>query len=467
MSTILLPMSHPTVLEVVPGSPAEAAGLVVGDELVAVNGVVPTDVIEYQQLIDDPDPELSVVRGSDESIIHLDKPAGAPVGLRLNASIFDRVQTCDNHCEFCFIYQLPPGMRKTLYLKDDDYRLSFLYGNFTTLTRFTELDLARVVEERLGPLYVSIHATDPQVRSRMLRNPRGGTSLRWLRALLDQGVTVHGQVVLCPGINNGAVFERTAAEILARYPKLASVGIVPLGLSRYNSEEHLYPHSPEEAASDLEAVHFWQDRALDLLGRRLFFASDELYLRGGVQIPPSDAYEGFAQHENGIGMVRAFYDELGALEAGDGEAPPVVTGEWRTIPSAPAEFYRARKHSDDDPHGEHGPVAVLTGSYGEMALRPVLQRLERLAERQLRVVTVPNDFFGGNTGVAGLITGKDVMSTIDADDEPAGRYLVPDVALSGDTFLDDVTLQEVRDTTTVPVIVATTTAGGLLEGAVR
>ena len=152
---------------------------------------VPTDVIEYQQLIDDPDPELTVVRGSEETLVRLDKAAGAPVGLRLNASIFDRVQTCDNHCDFCFIYQLPPGMRKTLYLKDDDYRLSFLYGNFTTLTRFTELDLARVVEERLGPLYVSIHATDPEVRSRMLRNPRGGTSLRWLRALLDHGVTVH------------------------------------------------------------------------------------------------------------------------------------------------------------------------------------------------------------------------------------------------------------------------------------
>ena len=460
-------MSQPTVLEVVPGSPAEKAGLVIGDELVAVNGIVPTDVIEYQQLIDDPDPELTVLRGSDESLVRLDKAAGDPVGLRLNASIFDRVQTCDNHCEFCFIYQLPPGMRKTLYLKDDDYRLSFLYGNFTTLTRFTELDLARVVEERLGPLYVSIHATDPEVRSRMLRNPRGGTSLRWLRALLDRGVTVHGQVVLCPGINNGAVFERTAAEILARYPKLSSVGIVPLGLSRFNTEEHLYVHSREEAAVDLEAVHFWQDRALDLVGRRMFFASDELYLRGEVDIPATGAYEGFAQHENGIGMVRAFYDELEALEGGNGEAPPIVTGEWRTIPSAPGEFYRASKHAGDDPHGNIGPVAVLTGTYGEMALRPVLDRLGRMAERPLRLLTVPNDFFGGNTGVAGLMTGSDVIRTIGADTEPAGRYLIPDIALSGDTFLDDVSLAEVREATPTPLIVASTTAGGLLEGALR
>jgi putative radical SAM enzyme (TIGR03279 family) len=460
-------MSHPTVLEVVPGSPADAAGLQVGDGIIAVNGVVPTDVIEYQQLIDDPDPALTVLRGDAEVAVVLDKVAGERVGLRLNASIFDRVQTCDNHCEFCFIYQLPPGMRKTLYLKDDDYRLSFLYGNFTTLTRFTELDLARVVEERLGPLYVSIHATDPEIRSRMLRNPRGGTSLRWLRALLANGVTVHGQVVLCPGINNGAVLARTAAEILTRYPKLATVGIVPLGLSRYNTEENLYPHTEEEAAADLSIVHFWQERALEMLGRRMFFASDELYLRAGSPIPEGETYEGYAQHENGIGMVRAFYDELAALLAGDAEAPPVVSGEWRTIPSAPAEFYRAQKHPGADPEGRPGPVAILTGSYGATALRPVLGDLELLAERPLRLLSVRNDFFGGNTGVAGLLTGSDVMRAIAADATPAGRYLVPDVALSGDTFLDDVTLAEVRAVAPAPLIVATTTAGGLLEGARR
>jgi len=223
----------------------------------------------------------------------------------------------------------------------------------------------------------------------------------------------------------------------------------------------------DEAAADLDAVHFWQERALDLLGRRMFFASDELYLLGGVPIPESRDYEGFAQHENGIGMVRAFYDELEALEAGDAQDAPVVTGEWRVIPSAPAEFYRALRHSGDDPHGEPGPVAVLTGRYGELALRPVLHNLERLAGRRLRLLTVRNDFFGGNTGVAGLLTGSDVMRTVGADTEPVGRYLLPDVALSGDTFLDDVTLDEVQDVAAAPLIVATTTAGGLLEGALR
>ncbi|MBT8212939.1 MAG: DUF512 domain-containing protein, partial [Acidimicrobiia bacterium] len=303
----------PVVMEIVASGPAEAAGVQVGDELVAVNGVVPGDVIEYQHLVDEEAPELTLRRAGIELEVTIDKPEGMPIGARLDKSIFDRVQTCDNHCEFCFIYQLPPGMRKSLYLKDDDYRLSFLYGNFTTLTRFTELDLARVVEERLGPLYVSIHATDPAVRSAMLRNPRGATSLRWLRALLDAGVKVHGQIVLCPGINGGGDLERTLAEITARYHRLASVGIVPLGLSRFNEEATLRSHTPDEARADIEIIERWSDVAHRRHGARIFQASDELYLMAGMDFPATERYEDFTQHENGIGMARAFYDELDRL----------------------------------------------------------------------------------------------------------------------------------------------------------
>ena len=309
-------MSHPTILEVVPGSSAAAAGLSVGDELLAVNGVRPSDVIEYQQLVDEAELDLLLRRTGQEIAVGIEKRVGEPLGIRLNKSIFDRVQTCDNHCEFCFIYQLPRGMRQSLYLKDDDYRLSFLYGNFTTLTRFTELDLARVVEERLGPMYVSIHATDPDVRTRMLRNPRGATSLRWLRALLDYGVTVHGQIVLCPTVNGADVLERTCAEIVARYPRLASVGIVPLGVSQFNTGSTLTPHTPKEAVRDLGIIERWREVALKTTARRMFFASDELYLMAGSEFPVSAAYEDFSQHENGIGMVRAFYDELERIERG-------------------------------------------------------------------------------------------------------------------------------------------------------
>ena len=173
--------------------------------------------------------------------------------------MFDRVRTCDNHCPFCFIYQLPKGMRQSLYLKDDDYRLSFLYGNFTTLTRFTEADLERVVTEGLGPLYVSIHATDPEVRARLLRNRRGATSLRWLGALLDAGVEVHGQVVVCPGVNDGDVLDDTLLGILDRFPRLATVGVVPLGVSGFNREPEMRPHTRAEAERCSTSSSEWQD----------------------------------------------------------------------------------------------------------------------------------------------------------------------------------------------------------------
>jgi putative radical SAM enzyme (TIGR03279 family) len=458
-------MANPTVIEIVGDSPAAEAGLSIGDELISVNGVVPSDVIEYQQLIDDADPEVTIRGESGERTIRLDKGAGRPLGLRLSSSIFDRVQTCDNHCEFCFIYQLPPGMRESLYLKDDDYRLSFLYGNFTTLTRFTELDLARVVEERLGPLYVSIHATDPEVRTRMLRNPRGATSLRWLRALLDNGVTIHGQIVLCPGINDGATLDRTAAEILSRYPGLASVGIVPLGLSRYNTEENLRVHTSAEAGADLDTIHFWQDESMRRLGRRMFFASDELYMVAGRDVPPRTAYEDFPQHENGIGMVRTFTDEIAALATGGAASSPLVTGEWRAIPSAPSEGYRAPRHTGTDPAAVDGPVGILTAKYGAAALHPLLPQLEFLSGRSLRLVEVENRFFGGNTAVAGLMVGSDVKHTIEQDSEPVAHYLLPDVALSGDVFLDDTSLGDLRNASPVPIIVTPATGWGLIEGA--
>lgn len=458
-------MSNPTVIEIVSDSPAAQAGLSIGAELVSVNGIVPADVIEYQQLIDDADPEVTIRDGTGRRSIVLAKRAGEPLGIRLSSSIFDRVQTCDNHCEFCFIYQLPPGMRESLYLKDDDYRLSFLYGNFTTLTRFTELDLARVVEERLGPLYVSIHATDPEIRTRMLRNPRGATSLRWLRALLDYNVIVHGQVVLCPGINAGSVLDRTAAEILSRYSGLASVGIVPLGLSRYNTEANLRVHTPEEAEADLDTIHFWQEEALRRIGRRLFFASDELYLVANRPVPSREAYEDFPQHENGIGMIRTFADEVAALGGGVDIPASVMTGEWRSIPSAPGEGYRAPRHTGTDPEAEAGPVGVLTGEYGAAALKPLLPELERLSGRVLRLVAVENRFFGGNTAVAGLLVGADVRRTIENNTTPVSRYLLPDVALSGDVFLDDMSLADLRVASPVPIIVTPATAGGLIQGA--
>ena len=459
-------MSNPTILEVVPGSPAAAAGLRPGDELLSVNGVVPTDIIEYQQLVDESLVAVELKRDGAAAVIDIAKQEGSPLGLRLNSSIFDRVQTCDNHCEFCFIYQLPPGMRTTLYLKDDDYRLSFLYGNFTTLTRFTVLDLARVVEERLGPLYVSIHATDPEVRSGMLRNPRGATSLRWLRGLLANDVEVHGQIVLCPDVNSGDVLEQTLAEIIVSYPSLASVGIVPLGLSKHGKETTLRVHEPDDAAADLEIIHHWQDQALATLGRRLFFASDEMYLVAGMPVPPREAYEAFDQHENGIGMIRAFLDELEAAEAGRKASFPQMTGQWNEIAAAPAEGYReTRSLYRSAAEQAEGPVVIVTGDYGARVFAEILPRIESLAGVPLRVLPVTNDFFGGNVGVSGLLVGSDVERAIAADDAPARKYLIPNTAVPGGRFLDDVDIADVARRMTAPIDAVPPTVAGLLDGA--
>src|SRR5437588_3818057 len=281
-------MSLPRVVAVAPGSPAQRAGLEPGDEVVSLNGQQPRDVIQWQLLADDGDLDIEVRRGGLDLDLTVTKDGGEPLGVEVNSALFDQVRTCDNHCEFCFIYQLPPGLRQSLYLKDDDYRLSFLYGNFTTLTRFTELDLERVVTEGLGPLYVSIHATDPDVRSRMLRNRRGATSLRWLAALLDHGVEVHGQVVVCPGVNDGPVLESTMAGVLDEYPQLATLCVVPLGVSRWSNSPSLRPHSAGEAAGVLDAVEEWQGLYRRLLGRRLVFGADEYYLLAGRPFPSAD-----------------------------------------------------------------------------------------------------------------------------------------------------------------------------------
>src|SRR3984957_20048147 len=256
-------------------SPASSADLAVGDELVSVNGREPSAIIEYQQLIDGEQVTL-VIRREGEDLarkVSDTKIEGQPLGLSIDSAIFDRIRTCDNHCTFCFIYQLPKGMRRSLYVKDDDFRLSFLYGNYTTLTRFTEFDLERVLEEGLSPLYVSIHSTNPELRAEMLRNPRGATSLRWLRELLRAGVEVHGQVVVCPGVNDGVELERTLNDVVSLYPELASVALVPVGISDFTTEESMRAHEPDEARHVVELAERFQRLTRDLFGRAKVFAS--------------------------------------------------------------------------------------------------------------------------------------------------------------------------------------------------
>ena len=437
-------MSSPRVVSVAPGSPAERAGLRPGDELLTLNGEAPRDVIRYRVLADEAVVDLDVRRGGLERVVRVEKRAGEPLGAEVHSALFDRVRTCDNHCPFCFIYQLPKGMRKSLYVKDDDYRLSFLYGNFTTLTRFTEADLERVVDEGLGPLYVSIHATDPELRTRLLRNRRGATSLRWLRLLLDHGVEVHGQVVVCPGVNDGPALDDTFLGVLDRFPELASVGVVPLGVSAHNTEPDMRIHAPGEAAAVMDLIDRWQKTFLSVLDRRMVFAADEYYLMAGRPFPEADEYEGFPQHENGIGMARTFFAEVDAALAGRPSRVEVPHrgGFFQWVDGAPADGYRSPRRSGAvglalaGSDGDAGEVALLTGEYGARVLRPVLPALAEAAGRPVRALPVPNQLFGGNIAVTGLLAGADVAAVLEGEPHGGVRYLLPDVTLSRGLFLD-------------------------------
>ncbi len=404
-----------------------------------MDGRAPRDIIEYRLLADADAVAIDVERGGLQLSVPVAKREGEPLGVEIHSALFDQVQTCDNHCEFCFIYQLPPGLRKSLYVKDDDYRLSFLYGNFTTLTRFTEADLERIVTERLSPLNVSIHATDPDVRTALLRNRRGATSLRWLRALLDHGIEVHGQVVVCPGINDGDVLDDTMVGILDRFPELSSVCVVPLGVSRYSTEPRMRAHTPAEAEAVVDCVEDWQDIFRTVLGRRLVYAADEYYLLAARAFPPPETYEGFPMHEDGIGMARTFEAEF-AGHSDDTTGPRAGFFAWvegRLDGTEEFEPYRGPRTDVSDvsvvlrPRAD-APVAIITSAYGARVLRPMVDRFGR---EDVRVLTVDNEYFGGNIGVTGLLVGSDIARALER--EPSGhRYLLPDVCLSAGLFLD-------------------------------
>lgn len=480
-ATYHVQVSFPSVVAVTPGSPADQADVRVGDEIQAINGVTPRDVLEYRMLVDSSPLELDVVRAGIERSVTIEKDPGEPIGIEVHSAVFDRVVTCDNHCPFCFIYQLPKGMRKSLYLKDDDYRLSFLYGNFTTLTRCTERDIERIVDENLSPLYVSIHATDPEVRSELLRNRRGAVSLRWLRVLLDAGIEIHGQVVVCPDINGGAVLGDTLLGILDRFPEIRSVGIVPLGVSDHNREPTMRPHTPEEAAAAIDIVETWAAHAEEVVGRKMFFASDEWYLIAGRPLPSHDYYGPFEQHENGVGMIRSFEREVhqaiahpspsgvpsetSASDVSDvttTEAPAATanngaTGFFQWVDGAPGEGYRSPRIELTDTHDElvGTDVVLITGEYGAQALGVVLSDLQSVCQAEVSILPVKNRYFGGNTAVTGLVTGADLGEALtqhSAAQHCGGQvpgtdtlYVLPDVMLSRGVFLDGVSVNELPE----------------------
>lgn len=449
--------SLPSIASVTPGGAAERAGVQQGDQVVSVNGVVPRDILEWQRLIDDLEVELELLRGGIAIDVVVERSADQPFGAQVSSAVFDRVHTCDNHCEFCFIYQLPKDMRRSLYLKDDDYRLSFLFGNFTTLTRFTEADLERVVDEQLSPLFVSVHSTDVRLRSEMLRNPRGGVSLRWLKALLAHGIKVRAQIVLCPGVNNAERLDETLCGFLDEFPGISSIAVVPLGLSKHNTESRMRVHTEVEAAVDVEIIGKWQKRFMATLGRPVVHASDELYIRAGMDLPSADEYENFEMLEDGVGLARTFLDSFAsgvdshAMYRDGFFAHADVRQPTQYVPANPAGDTGLRAAAVGVSIRRRvavlGDPVVVTGEYGYSVMAPVIHG--RYGSR-VRVLRVNNTFFGGNTAVAGLMTFEDISSALATAGE--GIFLLPDVCLNEGRFLDGHSIEELQNSFNVEVL---------------
>jgi putative radical SAM enzyme (TIGR03279 family) len=453
--------SLPQIAAIDRSSAAYRVGLLVGDRVMSVNGVVPRDILEWQRLVESDEVDICVLRGRETLEFDLARQPGEPLGVSISSAVFDRIHTCDNHCEFCFIYQLPKGMRRSLYMKDDDYRLSFLFGNFTTMTRFTEADLERVIDERLSPLYVSIHSPEPHVRSDMLRNVRGGFSLRWMKVLLDNDIEIRAQIVLCPGVNDGDVLESTLAGLLEQYPTLESIAIVPLGLSRFNTEDRMRVHTQSEAAQVIETVTKWQARYVRAIDRQPIHLADEFYLVAQAAVPEASHYGEFPMLEDGVGLVRSFLDafagtgpdlmgkQSGFFASVDVPSPtdyvrvinPAADTGLRSSASVPVSL-RTRKPTANK------PIAVVTGSYGATVMRTAL------AEQNFNdvvVLEVKNQYFGGNTAVAGLMTFEDIHRVLTTDNG-SHVYLLPDVCLNDGVFLDGGSLENLQNQFDIEVL---------------
>lgn len=421
-------------------SPGAKAGLRAGDLLVAINGNLIRDVLDYKYYCEDSRLLVEYMRSGKIRLTRIVKDEGEPLGLEFESYLMDRSRSCANRCVFCFIDQLPSGMRETLYFKDDDARLSFLQGNYITLTNLSEREIRRICDLRISPVNISVHATDPEVRRLMLGNKNAGRCLEIMKRFANAGITMHCQIVVCPGINDGDVLVQSLTELAALYPAVSSVSVVPVGLTRHRSGLYpLSPVTPEIAADIIGIVDRVGSRCLAVKGCRIFCCADEFYLRAGMNIPDSGYYFGYPQFENGVGMMRSLEDEFTAAVDG---------------------------LSDDDvKNASRQPFSVATG----LAAAPLLRKLLQILENKCynisgTVYGVENRFFGNTVDVAGLITGSDLIDGLKG--RPLGQRLLISASMlrhGGDMFLDDITLDRVSAELDVPIIPVANDGYALLD----
>lgn len=401
---------------ILPDSIAAELGLAAGDTLLAINGQPIRDLIDYNYHSDSDYLELEIQRADGEVwVCEVDKYPEEELGLVFAANVFNGVRSCRNHCLFCFIDQLPPNPRPSLRLKDDDYRMSFLEGNFITCTNLSEDDYQRIGQLHLSPLYVSIHCIDPILRQRLLGRRQPTEILLTLQRLISLGARIHGQIVLCPGINDGAELERTIDALHALRPGIASLAIVPVGLTRYQRHPELRLFTPTEAAALIDAIDQRQRRYLAADNDPFVFLADEFYLKANRPFPLAELYGEFSQLENGVGMASRFLDQWQqARRELPASAPPLRIG-------------------------------VLTGVSGQTVLAPVVDQIRRVSGADLTLIPVENRFFGPTVTAAGLVSGSCIRSQV----EPGrfDRLLLPSSMLKfdQDLFLDGMTLAELGD----------------------
>ncbi len=413
-----------TVLALEAGSPAQAAGVCIGDVLTHVNDAPVLDIVDFAFQCGGERVTLRVERQEVGPIdFEIEKGYDEDLGIEFGDDLFDRVHICKNKCVFCFLYQQPKGLRPSLYIKDDDYRLSFLHGNYLTLTNMGEAEFARVVEQRLSPLFVSVHATDPEVRGRMLGRKGPEPILPRLSMLAEAKIQVHAQVVLCPGYNDGPVLEQTVREISALHPTarggyggVLTVAVVPVGLTQFRDRLAALTNCNGEFCRALVAeAERWRRGFRKNIGTNFVFLSDEFYLNAGVDVPSARQYEGFAQIEDGVGLVRLFLDDA-----------------RRVARTLPARIEGSRS------------ATLVTGELASPFLRDFAERLSRISGVRANVCVVHNRFFEGNINVAGLLTGRDIVDALLAMGDSAGEcVLIPAIMLRDpgrDVFLDDMTL---------------------------
>jgi putative radical SAM enzyme (TIGR03279 family) len=399
-----------------PDSIAAELGLEPGDRIVSINGHVLRDVIDYRFYGADEELDILVRRGDEEALFEVERDYGVDLGIEFAEPTFDGIRTCTNNCTFCFIKGVPKGMRRSLYVKDDDYRLAFLIGNFITLSNLGEADWERIAEQHLSPLYVSVHATDPDLHRRLLGNPRAPDILPQLHRLAGLGIDVHTQIVLTPDLNDGLELTRTVDDLAALGPAVRSVGIVPVGLTRFQAD-CLRAYLPTEAGPLIERVERWQRLYRPRLGAGWVYASDEWYLLAGRRVPGARAYDGFPQIENGIGLARKLRDDAAVVK--------------RRLKSSPLP---AAMES----------ITLVCGTLIAPVLGELADDLGELLGVAIRVLPVVNEFFGPRVTVSGLLTGQDVRRTLERA-QPRGWVLLPRAMFNreGEVTLDDLTLVDI------------------------